>query len=73
MANRVAFWDWNEAGKEVRFSGEVEDEFTDPDERFSRPSYRVKLDAHCAEHEGQRRTPYVDECLPIRDDDDGRL
>lgn len=57
---RVKFWDWDHRGQEVLFVGTVVGEFTDPEERYARPSYGVRLD------DGGYKTPYADECREIQ-------
>ena len=71
MSNKkVKFWDWTDDGQEVLFTGFIMDAFLDPDERFSRWSYRVMLDEGCCEYPGECRTPYMDECRELVTDDE---
>lgn len=59
VGTKVQFWDWDEEGTEVLFTGVVEDRFTDPEERYARPSLAVRTAPN------QVFTPYEDECREV--------
>lgn len=59
VGSRVRFTEYNNSGVLTQYEGVVTDRFTDPDERFARPSLSVRMD------DGSIQTPYEDECREL--------
>jgi len=61
VGSMVSFSDWDDStGDPIIVTGKVESEFTDPDERYHRPSFHVRTAG------GRVFTPYSDECRPAK-------
>lgn len=56
IGTTVSFWEYDRKGEMTKFVGKVEAVFTDPEERYARPSCTVRM------ADGSCQTPYVDEC-----------